>query len=62
MDDIEPSSTKPKTAWNEELDVALVETVKEWELRKWQDISALFKLKTGVDMDAASCAHRHHII
>jgi hypothetical protein len=62
MDDIAPTNPTPKVAWDDELDLALVETVKEWESRKWEDVAALFKRKTGVEMDAGSCAHRHHII
>ncbi|KAE9363682.1 hypothetical protein N431DRAFT_497489 [Stipitochalara longipes BDJ] len=62
MDDIAPTNPRPKVAWDDELDLALVETVKEWESRKWEDVATLFKRKTGVDMDAGSCAHRHHII
>lgn len=62
MDDIEPSGPRPNAAWNDELDTALVLAVKEWESRKWEDVAVLFRRKTGVDMDAGACAHRHHII
>jgi hypothetical protein len=62
MDDIYPSGPKAKVAWNDHLDTALVMAVKDWENRKWENVAALFRQRTGIDMDAAACAHRHHII
>jgi hypothetical protein len=60
MVDISPAAG-PK-AWTDDLDMALVKAVKEWESGKWENVAAIFREKTGVDMDASACAHRHHII
>ncbi len=63
MDDITPSAgPNSRTPWTDELDVALVKAVKEWESGKWENVAAIFREKTGVDMDAKACALRHHII
>ena len=63
MDDISaPAGPNPRTPWTDDLDMALVKAVKEWESGKWENVAAIFREKTGVDMDASACALRHHII
>lgn len=63
MDDISPSAgPNSRTPWTDELDVALVKAVKEWESGKWEKVAAIFREKTGVDMDAKACATRHRIL
>jgi hypothetical protein len=63
MDDISaPDGPNLRTPWTDDLDMALVKAVKEWESGKWENVAAIFREKTGVDMDASACALRHHII
>lgn len=63
MDDISPpAGPNSRTPWTDELDVALVKAVKEWESGKWEKVAGIFREKTGVDMDAKACATRHRIL
>lgn len=60
LGDDDPSLGLPTntTIWNEHLDIQLVKIEKEVEASRWMQVAALFKERTGQDVDAKQVADR----
>ncbi|KAF4635874.1 hypothetical protein G7Y89_g2205 [Cudoniella acicularis] len=48
--------------WTPEDDLALVDSYKEFEQSRWQEVARIFHAKTGKEIDPTACAQRHTLL